>query len=553
MPPIFTKTVTTVIVLFGLALALYAGISQSKTAFIVLAALLPVAWLLIVILVINNSGERRSANAQLRRFKYQVDLAKQQMNGDPKKIDQNVLKAFDILQDEIQSLLAQKRVRFKRLRQEILRFPFRTTPQQGTRWQPSTLSELGYVIGVSEKFSPATPLLALYKFSGEGRNTDGSVTDAFTIITESVPHAHAALFAAKVYAPLANTATTRSLAPAAPELASMPPPVDPQPGTAFDEDSGVGYALSLLGPITLSGVRTLTRNFQAIARLPADTAAPDAMPALMSSAPLRKNLRDLLTEKLEHSAAPLRMARHALRQDPQLLVCAIADASRDLKEGPAELLPALAMLAEILTPITPAARPALISLMTEWVVLVQSQQVIADKQPIVNPGVVIIEARGAETDAGFLERVAHWALPAAQQPAANSGGVIATTHLTAGAFHAQLRAYSEMQPGRHGQAVIDALEVALNVKKLALNTVDHNRPIKARELLHSPGKKPARWLLFSANPALVDLTGSTPPVQHVLWTLSSRALDAGSVDFKTLYGDRWQALVSHASRDSANA
>ncbi len=530
--------VMSIIVLFGLGMALYVGLAQSKSALVVLIVFLPLAWLFVFILAVKKPGERRSALSLLKRFTHQVDLANQQLSSDPKLIDRNVLAAFDKLHGEIKSLLAQKKVRFAQLRQVILRFPYPAAPQQGTRWRPPTLSELGYVIGIGEKYSPNTPLLALYKFSGEGRNKDGLVADTFTIMAASVPLAHAALFAAKVYSPITNYAAANSPPLAAAGPGGMPPQALPKPRAVSGEDNAVGYALSLLGPITLLSTRSLVRNLLAIARLPADTALSTAIPATA----LRRHLRDLLTDKLEHAEAPLTMARDALRQEPQLLVCAIADASRDLKDSTAEILPALTLLAEILIPDAPASRPALMSLMTEVVVTIQSLRVIPAGQPIVNPGVVLIEARGAETDAGLLERVAHWVLPAVQHSKTTAGRVIVTTHLTEEAFHAQLRSYSDMKPGKHDQAVIDVLEVALNVKKLLLHTSGENRPVKVHELLHSPGKKPVSWLLFSANPALVDLTGSGPPAQHVLWTLSGRALDTGGIDLKIPHTGRWRTL-----------
>jgi hypothetical protein len=363
----------------------------------------------------------------------------------------------------------------------------------------------------------------------------------------SVPPAHAALFAAKVFSPITNSAAANTAASGQPITLLGPPSIPPRPeltqSAATDEDNGMGYALSLLGPITLLSAHELARNLQAIAQLPADTAAPSVMPAAM----LRRVLRDLLTEQLEHAQAPLQMARHALRQAPQLLISAMADASRDLNNSAAEGLSAFAKLAEILAPATPASHPALVSLMSELVASIRSLRVIPSGQAIVNPGVVLIEGRGAETDAGFLKHVAQWVLPDAPQPKAVAANVIVTTNLTEEAFRAQLRVYSEMKPAKEDQAVIDALLIALNVKKLALNTLRENRPFKVHDQLRTRTKKPAQpmpWLLFSANPALVDLTGGAPPVQHVLWTLSGRALDTGRIDFKSLYVDRWRALTA---------
>lgn len=446
-----------------MGIALVAGITHSETALLALIAFLPVAWLFVLLLAVVNPGKRVSVLSLLKTFKHQVDVAGQQYRDDTKSIDQHVLREFDTLHTGIKALLARKLVRkkarFNHLRQEILRFPYPATQQQGPRWRPPTLSELGYVVGISEKFFPDSPLLALYKFSGEGRNSDGTLADTFSIMAASVPAAHAALFAAKIYSPITNTAAANSQSIGLLGPPTLPPRPEFTQSAATDEDNGMGYALSLLGPITLLSARELARNLQAIAQQPADKAAQAVMPAAV----LRRLQRDLLTEKLEHAQAPLQMARHALLQAPQLLIAAMADASRDLKDSTTEVLPALGALAEILAPAAPAARPALVSFMSELFASVQALRVIPAGQAIVNPGITLIEGRGAETDAGFLKLVAQWVLP-----------------------------------------------------------------------------KPATGHLI----LITNLTGSTPPVQHVLWTLSGRALDAAGIDFKTLHVDRWRALTA---------
>jgi hypothetical protein len=552
-------------------IVLYTGITQSRLGFFALIAVLPAAWIVVFILAVRNPGERRSLDSLLKRFKHQVDLATQQLNTSPAAVDQNVLQAFDKLHAEIKALLTQKKIRFTQLRRAVMHFPYPDAPQQSSRWRPPSLSELGYVIGVCEKFSPDSPFMALYKYYGEERNSDGSLGDTFTIMSASVPRAHAALFVAKVHSPIANYANYESAdggwppAPKPDRTASLTQrrPTDATITTlatietratvateaieASDVGNNLGYALSLLGPITLLNAHGLEQNLQAIVRLPADSARPTVMPAAWA----RRNLRDLLTEKLEHSQVQLSMARQALQLEPQLLVAAMADASRHFENHPAQILPALTLLAEILTPQAPASRLGLISLMTELVVLIQSLPIIPAGQRIANPDVVCIEARGAETDAGFLRRVAHWVSPAVQGTKINAAKVTMTTNLTEEAFRAQLRGFIELKPGAQDQAVIDALLVALNVKRLVLHIVDGNRLLKVREHLHSPGHKASPWLLLSANPALVDLTGIEPPIQHLLWTLTGRALDAGRSDFTALHFDRWSKIIAHAQRDSA--
>jgi hypothetical protein len=558
--PILIKTATTVIVLAGLGLALFAGFTQSAAAILVLIVYLPLAWLTTVALTLLNPGERRSALSMLKRFRHQVDLAKQQLSSDPHLIDDDVLAAFNKLHADIKALLAQKKIRINELKRELVRFPYPASLEQGSRWRPPTLSELGYVIGISEKVAPDAPLLALYKFSGEESNHEGSAVDTFTIMSDSVPRVHAALFSAKVHSPKANYALMNkqpSAAPATPVPAAtlaQRQPDDPIEAVAAAEatqsENSEGYALSLLGPITLSNTHELAENLSAMASLTDDATSSSAMPAAW----VRRNLRDLLTERLAHSPAPLRMARRALLQEPQLLVSAIADARREGEYNPDALQSTVETLTEILLPSAPASRPVLASLTNDLMAFIQSLPVISTAQNIVNPGVVYVEARGAETDAVFLKQVAYWLLPAHQDASTIVTQVIMSAQLSEQAFRERLREFGELKPGQENQAVLDILLVALNMKKLALLTfhgADRNRPVNVRKHLPVPGKKPLRWLLFSANPALTDLTDCPPPVQHILWTLTGRALDTGKSDLIAPYYRRWRSIISNGTGGEA--
>lgn len=556
MRSILINATTVVIVLGGLGLALFAGMAQSQTAIVALLVYLPLAWLTIFIVALRNPGERRSVLSMLKRFRHQVDLAKQQLSSDSAFIDANVLAAFNKLHAEISALLAQKEIRIAELKRELERFPYPTVSEQGPRWRPPTLSELGYVIGLSENIAPDIPLLALYKFSGEERNDAGSVVDTFTILPASVPRIHAAQFSAKVHAPKSSyifainhpAAAPSSIVPAA-TIAQTRPDEANEVVLATRADNNVGYALSLLGPVTLSHTRELAQNIRAMAHLPVDTAPSSAM----TDAWVQRNLRDLLTERLAHSPVPLVQARQALQQEPQLLIAAIADACRGDENNRTTLLPTLATLTEILLPSAPASRPALVALANDILAFIQSLPVISTAHKMVNPGVVYVEARGAESDAAFLQQVAYWLVPGNQDASVRNAQVIMTTSMAEQAFREQLREYSELQPGQENLAVLDVLLVALNTKKLTLHRADGSRPVSLRRHLPATGNKPLRWLLFSANPALADLTDCPPPVQYILWTLTGRALDLGQNELAAQYYLRWHAIIRHAASSDAVA
>lgn len=539
MRPLLKRDITPALFMFGLAMVVFVAATQSKAAFIGLIAFIPLAWVAIFLLAVERPEEKRSVHSLLKIFRYQVDLAHQQLNRDPKTVDQNVLKAFDKLHTQVKVLLQKKKIRLARLRQEVMEFPYPPSPRD-ERWRGPSLSEMGYALGVSETFSPDSPVLALYKFSGEEQQGDGAVVDMFTIMAAGSPPSP--LFSAKLYSPNPNyVVATEAVHAAAAASATPPVALTETAAVRADADAGVGYALSLLGPITLSNVRALEQNLHAMTLLLANSTRAEGMPA----ATVRQNLRDLLTEKMGRADALLPVAIRAVRQEPRLLVCALADASRDGEDNPAKLHAALDTLAEILLPSAPASRPGLVTLMTDMVLLVQSLGVIPADTKLLNPGLAYVEARGAETDSAFLRRVAQLVLSSTYGANEQPKMVMMSTNLSEQEFRAQLRSYSELAPGKENQQVLDTLLVGLNVKRLMLNIVSGNVSVTVKDIPNFPRDKPIPYLLLSANPALLDVEGLAPPHQHVLWTLNGRALEANSDKLDALYFDQWYQAIRH--------
>jgi hypothetical protein len=187
-------------VLGALGLVALFVFSGSRVMFYALLALILLAWLLILVLVVLNPADSPSVHSLLRTFTQQVDRAGQQWRNDPTEHHAAVLRAFDKLHDEMQSLLVQRKIKMRQLKREVLRFDSPEEPV-AMRWRPPTLGELGYVLVAAETFSRDGAVLALYQHLGEKQNPDGSWVDVYTIVREGSAGNFSSGFQARIQSP----------------------------------------------------------------------------------------------------------------------------------------------------------------------------------------------------------------------------------------------------------------------------------------------------------------------------------------------------------------
>ena len=531
-------------VLFGVGLVLFIVFTESEAGFLILLVFLPVAWVLMVVLALNSPDKARSVQTLVKSFYRQVDKAKQQLANDPKSIDEKVQSAFDKLHAEVQSLLQSKKIKITQLKREVMRFhsPDKTPD---SRWQPPSLSEMGYVLVASDVFSPDAPVLALYKFSGEERSRNGAVADTYTILKEGSSVSFSPTFKAKIQSPFPNQIVAVNRADAAHDAAVN---AGPKNSEGANSDHNVGYILSLLGPVTPSNVNTLEENLRAMAGPRAEAVLAEPSPAMS----VWGDLRSLLTDAISHQESSLQMARKALRQEPQLMICAVTDVHHDSEDNRKMRGDVFEALADVLMPPAESSRPEWVALMTDLASNIHAFAATPVEQAMEYVGIAYVEARGAEADAGFLNRVAQLLVPSTQVTNEQARLVFMTTNLSAEEFRTQLRGYSALDPGEAALATLTSLLAALDVKQLILNTVDGDNPVKASDFLHSVRGKIDRCLFFSANPALVDLEDIEFPMRYMLWTLSGRVLEVPS-DSVNVLTETAQKIRACALRPSSAA
>lgn len=498
------KAITPAVVTIGVLLVVLIPITRSELAIYALLGFLPIGWLLVFALVTKGPDELPTVDALLRVFDRQVDHAKQNFAHDSKAIDEQVQQAFVRMHDQVQTLLQNKKIRMSHIKRQVLRFHAPDEPM-GNRWRPPTLSEMGYVVAAAAKFSPATAVLALYKFSGENRSRDGKVAETYTIVKEGSSDTFSDTFPAKIQSPfkvpLAVSDEVRATLAPRGEMAGRSP---------LNADLNVTYILSLLGPLTRSTAPALQTNLRAMRAL-----AKDSVPLpQLSAVALHARLRGIFTEVDTHADSSLRSTRAALRQAPMLLVAALADIERNHDDNHARLRSALDAIADILVPAPNPAQAGVLLALQRLALTLQSLTVLGDVEQLNHPGLIYVEARGAESDAEFLKRVAQLIKPAMPL-------MLMTTNLSLEEFQSQLQGYLELQPGPAQQAIIATLQHALQEGKLKLNTVSDDAPVTVKQLVGELGSK---TLVISANPLLTNLDGVENPVAYVLWTLSSHAL-----------------------------
>jgi hypothetical protein len=197
-----------------------------------------------------------------------------------------------------------------------------------------------------------------------------------------------------------------------------------------------------------------------------------------------------------------------------LFVATLADIERNHQDNPARLRSALDAIADILVPAPNPAQAEVLLALQRLALTLQPLTVLGDEERLNHPGLIYLEARGAESDAEFLKRLAQLIKPAVPL-------LLMTTTLSLHEFQSQLRGYVELQPDAAHQAILATLQHALQDGKLKLNTVSDSAPVAVRGLIGELGSK---TLVISANPLLTDMDGIENPVAYVLWTLSSHAL-----------------------------
>lgn len=490
---------------------------EPASAFYVLLAVIVPAWLLILFLAARNLQDTRSVASLFRDFEYQVDRVRQNVRHEPQAVDQGVQAAFDQLHADVASLLRRRRIRMAQVKREVQRFHAPDKPL-GVRWRPPTLREMGYMVAAAETYSPDTAVLALYKYSGEERNHRGAVADTYTILKEGASPAFSAAFKAKIQSSLLVALAPREAAVAEAHAApatAMPAAAD-NTGGAADADHNVGYILSLLGPVTLPSARVWEASLRAIARYPADAA--QALPADM----VWSNLRSVLTAPMLHHGDRLAAASAAIRQAPHLLLCAAAgrEPCQSAEDGTDARCSALAALAEMLAQNDDeASRAGLANAARVVVSSIRALEPVPAQQPLVNGGCAYVEARGAESDAGLLKRIAQLLAPA--PPSTDEHRVLVVSHLTRNAFEQRLRGYAALSPGIDDQGVIEALLEGVQSNALALHTVTGLRALKAQDLLNA---QRGPYTILSCDPTRVDVEGLECGMQYLLWTAAGRAL-----------------------------
>lgn len=507
-----STVVTPLAVVFGIGLVGFFVIAESKTAFYVFLVYLPLAWLLILVVAAAKPVESHSVRALLNSFQYQVDRARQNLGRDTRSIDDAVQKAFDGMDQELRAQLQNKKIRMAQVKGEVLRFHDPEEPL-GTRWRPPTLSEMGYVIAAADTFAPNTPLLALYKFSGEDRSRGNTVMDAYIILKEGSSDSFSGAFAAKVLSPF----QIRLVIPEETIARLGAPHTQSRETSRSDTDHNVAYIMSMLGPIVPGNTRALQASLRAVSHVRPDTAHSEKLPA----ASVRGALRILLTEGISHDASLMQLTAAALRQAPQQFVIALASLAREDHDNPAGLQSALNTLAAILAPSAEPCRPELAAALKDYALTIQSLAAIPADHRINNPGFAYIEARGAEADSGFWSRIAQLAVAADSSEKVPLQTLLVTTTLNNDTFRERLKGYYDLQHGHKTQDDIALLWAGLDAEKITLNTVRDFPPVAVTDFV----KAPSSSLVFTTDAGLVQLDGVASVARYLIWTPCGRLLD----------------------------
>lgn len=518
------KVIVALAFLVGIVLVLLEAYRGSQTNFLALAGFLLVAWIAVFYFFIWPDDSPRSIHRLLNSFTYHVDLARQQYANDPRLIEAQVLKAFEKLHTEAETLLRKRSIRIAQVQREVMRFHAPHGPT-GPRWRPPTLSELGYVLAAAARYVPGMPVLALYKYSGEERTQGGQIADTYTILKEGDLPAFSGQFDAKVHSPFAIPLTPPEGTSTSIGADEAGRPVDTPMNTVADSEHNVAYILSLLSPITTFNAHVLADNLRAMAALPADT----DYARMLSPASVRSWQRSVLTERIGFLKSSLPLARHALRQEPHLMVTALADVYRNDSDEAAALSFCLASIADVIAPLSAHPRHDIEYWLKEFARLAQSLAVLPIDQPLVNPGIAYVDARGAEADAALLKRTAELTLTTEQDRAESTLRVHVLSHLTQQEFHGRLRGFRELNAGEDDQAVIHRLLQNLHEARLVLHTVDGTHAAKAKAFPRPAGHQISNELYCAVNAAGVDVEGMSPQARYVLWGLNGRAL-CGSVE-----------------------
>jgi hypothetical protein len=171
------------IAIIGVVVILLVAFAEWERSLLILIAFLSIAWILILLFAFKGVESKRSVHMLLRMFRRKVDHASQQLKAGVKIDDQTVLKAFDELNAEIQSLLQTKKTDMARLKRDVMAFLYPVT-LPNVYWRPPPLRELGYLLDICKQYSKDAPVLALYKFSAEEPIGDGDIMGTYAIISK---------------------------------------------------------------------------------------------------------------------------------------------------------------------------------------------------------------------------------------------------------------------------------------------------------------------------------------------------------------------------------
>ena len=527
---------------------------QSESLFAwLIATLIALAMLLVPWWLLRRRQRAQAVTECLNAFYNRVDLAKQQHVHDAKAFDEQVQKAFEYLHQEIRLMLQKRQIRIADLKKKVLWF-HSPDPPAGTRWSPPTLSQLGYVLAAADRFRADAAVLALYKYSGE-ESTNGGIVDSYTIVKEGASTEFSAAFAAKIRSPYAmalrvpdsvNTPPNvkTATAPAqAPDAAANPVEVD-----EAETEHNVAYVFSLASRVDANTLQRLQKNLAALAQL-----ATTPGQAASSPLPTHQSLRSLLSDDLSQRKPELGAAHAALRRKPHLLVAALADLHRQQVIDERQLQSLLIHVDAALATASASILQERATRMQTLARTLQTLPALADGQVLRNPGATYVDARGADTDARFMLRMAQLAASSLLPTQRPGPALVVTSHLTDREWRARLGGYAALMPGEENRAALSTLMAALDTRALALHQVDDGQPLKVAEILRSQHATAEQYLVLATDLALTMLDGMPPQLHYVLWTLTSQALivDAAVRD-ELINGSR--ALRAHGRiRPTPNA
>jgi hypothetical protein len=183
---------------FGAGLIMLVAYSEWEDSFVILLAILAIAWLLLVIYALSNVGKTPSVTTLLRTFRRKVDHARQQSNAALE--DQLVLRAFDELDADIKSLLQRKKVRLARVNRDVMSFMY-PAQSQSVHWRPPSLSELGYLLDVCKRRAKDAPVLAIYQLARENPDGTGAIAGTYEIMRKDMSSAFASTITISVATP----------------------------------------------------------------------------------------------------------------------------------------------------------------------------------------------------------------------------------------------------------------------------------------------------------------------------------------------------------------